>query len=128
MSRQGASQESLDFLGGKPVVIEAADVQSTSAAGLLPTRQWDEVRGLTEQSAAGLSDPRRQASAVHSHRAMVRARVDGILADDPDPNDHGRHGRFESQETCLFLTHPGWKRRPPGHSAIGGCGAIRCSS
>lgn len=88
MSIQGVIQKSLDFFGGKPVVIEAAEVQLTSDAGLLPIRQLDEVWGLSEQFAAALSDPRRQASVVHSHRAMVRARVYGILADYPDQNDH----------------------------------------
>jgi len=128
VSIQGVVQKSLDFFGGKPVVVEAADVQLTSDAGLLPIRQLDEVWGLSEQFAGALSDPRRQASVVHSHLAMVRARVYGILADYPDQNDHDRQGRFEAQESCLFLTHPGLKRSPTVQSAIGGCGAIRCSS
>lgn len=88
VSIQGVVQKSLDFFSGKPVVFEAAGVQLTSDAGLLPIRQLDEVWGMTEQFAAALSDTRRQASVVHSHLAMVRSRVYGILADYPDQNDH----------------------------------------
>jgi len=86
--RQGVFQKSLDFFGGKPVVVEAADVQLTSDAGLLPIRQLDEVWGLTEQFAAALGDTRRQTSVDHSMLQMVRSRVYGILADYPDQNDH----------------------------------------
>ncbi len=96
MSIQGVFQKSLSFFGSKPVVVEAADVQLTSDAGLLPIRQLDEVWGLTEQFAAALGDTRRQTSVDHSMLQMVRSRVYGILADYPDQNDHDRHGRFHS--------------------------------
>ncbi len=88
MSRQTVFQKSLDFFGSTPIVVEAADVNLTSDAGLLPIRQLDEAWGLTEQFAAALTDTRRQRSVHHPFLQMVRSRVYGILADYPDQNDH----------------------------------------
>lgn len=88
MSLQTVVQKSLDFFGNRPIVVEAADVNLTSDAGLLPIRQLDEAWGLTEQFAAALAGTRRQRSVRRPFLEMVRSRVFGILADYPDQNDH----------------------------------------
>jgi hypothetical protein len=88
VSLQTVFQKSLDFFGKRPIVVEAADVNLTSDAGLLPIRQLDEAWGLTEQFAAALADTRRQRSVRHPFLQMVRSRIYGILADYPDQNDH----------------------------------------
>lgn len=84
----GARQASLDFLDGKPLVVEVGSTQLTSDAGLLPIRQFDEQRGLTEQFAAALVDSRSGPNLTHSYAEMTRMRVYGILADYEDQNDH----------------------------------------
>jgi hypothetical protein len=81
-------QLSLDFFGGKPVVVAPQRTQMTSDAGLLPIRQLDEELGLTTGFAAALRDPRVPEAITHSFAEMVRMRVYGILAGYADQNDH----------------------------------------
>jgi hypothetical protein len=69
-------------------VVEPAEAELTSDAGLLPIRQFDEQIGLTEQFAAALSDSRHQPFVDHTVTEMVRMRIFGILADYEDQNDH----------------------------------------
>ena len=85
---QSAWQLSLDFFGSKPVVVEPADTQVSSDAGLLPFRQWDEQLGLTRQFAAALTDRRCVGHISHTFLEMTRGRIYGILADYADQNDH----------------------------------------
>ena len=51
--RQGVFQKSLGFLGSKPVVVQAADVQLTFDAGLLPIRQLDRCGGADRAVGSG---------------------------------------------------------------------------
>ena len=51
MSSQGAWQQTFDFLGQRPIVVEPVDAHLSTDAGLLPIRQFDESLGLTEQFA-----------------------------------------------------------------------------
>jgi len=90
MSLQGVWQKSFDFLGEKPVVVEVSERELTSDAGLVPVREFDETIGLTKQVAEALidSDSRYQSFVDHTYLEMVRMRVDGILADYEDQNDH----------------------------------------
>ena len=85
---QTAGQLSFDFLGGLPVVVEAAAAQVSSDAGLLPFRQLDERLGLSRQFAEALIDRRRPGLVDHTFLEMTRARMFGILADYADQNDH----------------------------------------
>jgi hypothetical protein len=85
---QSAWQLSLDFFGSKPIVIEPADTQVSSDAGLLPFRQRDEQLGLTRQFAAALTDRRCVGHINHTFLEMTRGRIYGILADYADQNDH----------------------------------------
>ena len=88
MSRQGAWQQVLGFLGGMPIVVEPIQAEMSSDAGLLPIRQLDEAWGLTEQWAAALVDHRAGPALTHTYREMTRSRVYGILAGYEDQNDH----------------------------------------
>jgi hypothetical protein len=88
MSERGAWQHTLEFGGGKPIVVEPSEAQLSSDAGLLPVRVFDDKIGLTEQFAAALSDPRCESLVSHPYLQMVRQRVYGILADYEDQNDH----------------------------------------
>ena len=85
---QPAWQETFDFSGVLPIVIEPSDEQLSSDAGLLPLCQFDERIGLTQQFAAALDDPRRPQRIQHALLEMTRARIYGILADYEDQNDH----------------------------------------
>ena len=85
---QGATQATLDFFDGQPIVIEVGSGQLTSDAGLLPICQFDAQIGLTEQFAAALVDSRSGPNLTHSYAEMTRMRVYGILADYEDQNDH----------------------------------------
>lgn len=89
---QGVWQKSFDFLGQKPVVVQAADSRLSSDAGLLPVREFDERIGLTEQLAEAVEgcDSRYEPFTEHTVLEMVRSRVYGILADYEDQNDHRR--------------------------------------
>src|SRR5262249_26135005 len=71
-----------------PLVIEPPPGQPTSAAGLLPLRQFDEQTGLTRAFAEALDDPRDPALTEHTFLEMVRSRVYGTLAGSADQNDH----------------------------------------
>lgn len=87
MSIQTAGQVVFDFLkSGPAVLVEVAEEQLSSDAGLLPLRQFDERLGLTESFAAQIRDGRQ--GCLHSVVEMVRQRVFGILAGYEDQNDH----------------------------------------
>jgi Transposase DDE domain group 1 len=88
MSLQSAWQLSFSFSGAKPIVVEPVDEHSTSDAGLLPVRQFDERRGLTRQFAAAVQDLRHRPFVEHTVEEMVRMRVYGIVAGYADQNDH----------------------------------------
>ncbi len=88
MRIQSVSKMSLDFFPKKKIGIESTNMLLTSDAGLLPIRQLDETLQLTQQFTTALDDSRRQKSVQHSFLEMVRSRTYGILADDPDQNDH----------------------------------------
>src|SRR5262245_17790723 len=77
----------LDFFG-TPLVIEPSPGQLSSAAGLLPVRQFDDRIGLTRAFACALDDPRDADLTEHTFLEMVRSRVYGILAGYCDQNDH----------------------------------------
>ena len=89
MSWQGAWQQTFDFYGHKPIVIEPVDTHLSTDAGLLPIRQFDESIGLTEQFAGALLDRRCGPALKHTYLEMTRSRVYGILAGYEDQNDHG---------------------------------------
>lgn len=87
MSIQTAGQVVFDFLkSGPAVLVEVAEEQLSSDAGLLPLRQFDERLGWTESFAAQIQDGRQ--GYLHSVVEMVRQRVFGILAGYEDQNDH----------------------------------------
>ena len=87
MSIQTVGQVVFDFLrSGPTVVVELAEEQLSSDAGLLPLRQFDERLGWTESFAAQIRDGRQ--GHLHSVVEMVRQRVFGILAGYEDQNDH----------------------------------------
>jgi hypothetical protein len=88
MNSQSATQVSFGFPGRKPVVVEVADCQLTSDAGLLPIREFDELFGFTRQFADAIRDLRRSVSVAHSCLEMTRSRIYGILSDYVDQNDH----------------------------------------
>ena len=77
----------LDFSAERPIEVEVSQAQLTGEAGLLPIRQLDEAIRLTARFGAALSDAR-GGEVRHSNLSMVRQRIDGILADDEDQNDH----------------------------------------
>jgi hypothetical protein len=88
MDSQGVWQQTFEFSGRKPIVVEPADTHLSTDAGLLPIRQFDELIGLTEQFAAALGDRRCGPALKHSYLEMTRSRVYGILAGYEDQNDH----------------------------------------
>ncbi len=88
MVSQSAWQHSFDFVRNKPIVVEPAEAQLTSDAGLLPIRQFDESIGLTEQFADALQDIRHPSWTRHGFCEMARSRIYGIIADYEDQNDH----------------------------------------
>jgi len=88
MILQSAWQKAFDFLGSKPIVVEPAEQQLTSDAGLLPIRQFDEQISLTAQFSAALRDLRYQPFVLHTVAEMARMRIYGILAGYADQNDH----------------------------------------
>ncbi len=88
MILQSAWQESFDFLGSKPIVVEPIEEHLTSDAGLLPIRQFDEQIGLTAQFSAALHDVRFGPFVDHTFAEMARVRIYGILAGYADQNDH----------------------------------------
>ena len=88
MSVQSAFSFVLDFLGKKPVVLEVAQAQLSSDAGLLPMRQFDEQIRFTKPFAEALQETRDPIFTQHSLTSMVRQRIYGILADYEDQNDH----------------------------------------
>jgi Transposase DDE domain group 1 len=88
MSIQPAWQYPLDFFGARPIVIEPSPALLSSDGGLLPIRQFDERIRLTAAFAQALDDPRAPALSEHTFLEMVRSRIDGILADYEDQNDH----------------------------------------
>lgn len=77
----------LDFFGTR-IVIEPSPGQLSSAAGLLPSRPFDERIGLTHTFAAALDDPRDPDLTEHTFLEMVRSRVYATLAGYEDQNDH----------------------------------------
>ena len=81
-------QKSFAFFAGKPVVVEPAEAELTTDAGLLPIREFDQRIGLTEEFAGALCDPRYEPFVDHTFAEMVRMRIFGILADYADQNDH----------------------------------------
>ena len=87
MSIQAVWQETLAFFD-TPIVIEPAQAQLSSDAGLLPFKELDEHLGLTRAFADALTDRRAPDLIDHSFRDLVRARVYGILAGYQDQNDH----------------------------------------
>ena len=88
MSSHSDFQLTLDFLPGKPVVVQPSHAQLSSDAGLLPIRQFDQRLGMTRDFAAALSDSRHPSYTDHAFLEMTRMRVYGILANYPDQNDH----------------------------------------
>jgi len=88
MGSQGVWRETLDSIGGRPIVVEPVDAHLSTDAGLLPIRQLDETLGLTEQFAKALIDERAGPALTHSYLEMTRMRVYGILAGYEDQNDH----------------------------------------
>ena len=88
MSSQGAWQQTFDFFGHRPIVVEPVDTHLSTDAGLLPIRQFDESIGLTEQFAGALLDRRCGPAMKHTYLEMTRSRVFGILAGYADQNDH----------------------------------------
>src|SRR5664280_2111840 len=64
--------------------------QITSDAGLLLLRQFDQRHGLTAALAEGLADERRAASVDHRLPALLRQRIDQIVAGYEDGNDANR--------------------------------------
>jgi hypothetical protein len=88
MSVQPVSQISFGFYSRLPVVVEAHAAWTSSDAGILPLRQFDDPLGLTERFIACLNDPRAAQLVDHSLAAMVRQRIYGILAGYEDCNDH----------------------------------------
>jgi hypothetical protein len=85
---QGGWQEVFSIAGCERIVMEPAEVQLTSDAGLLPIRALDERLGLTAAFAAALNDPRDPDLIEHTVAEMVRQRIYGILADYEDQDDH----------------------------------------
>ena len=77
----------LEFPAEKPIEVAVSPAQLTGEAGLLPIRPFDEAIRWTARFAAALGDARGGA-VRHSNPSMVRQRIDGILADDEDQNDH----------------------------------------
>ncbi len=88
MSIQTVWQETFDFLGDLPIIVEPSRAQLTSDAGLLVFRELDQHLGMTAQFANALGDARDIDLLDHSMLEMVRARVYGVLADYEDHNDH----------------------------------------
>jgi hypothetical protein len=88
VSIQPAVQGTFSFFHNLPIVVEAAAVQLTSDAGLLPIREFDERIGLTRSFAAVLDDVRDPELLAHPFLQMTRSRVYGVLADYVDQNDH----------------------------------------
>jgi hypothetical protein len=68
--------------------VEISTAPLTSDAGLLPVRQFDERIRLTEQFAGALDDRRDPRFTQQPLLSMVRQRINGILADYEDQNDH----------------------------------------
>jgi len=87
MSIQPVWQETLSFFD-IPIVVQPAQAQLSSDAGLLPFRELDEHLGLTRAFADALDDPRDPDLIDHSMLDLTRARVYGILAGYQDQNDH----------------------------------------
>jgi hypothetical protein len=85
---QSVWQKSFDFFQPKPVVVEPAEAQLSTDAGLLPIRQFDEQIGLSQRFVEALADPRHQPFVDHTFPEMARMRIYGILADYADQNDH----------------------------------------
>jgi hypothetical protein len=88
MVSQSDWQQTFEFLGSKPIVVEPVECRLTSDAGLLPIREFDEAIGFTQQFADALDDPRHPSFTRHAFAEMVRSRIYGILADYEDQNDH----------------------------------------
>jgi hypothetical protein len=72
----------------RPIRFDFSAAPLTSDAGLLPLRQFDEKRRLTQQFAGALNDPRDPRRIDHSFLDLTRMRVFGILAGYQDQNDH----------------------------------------
>ena len=87
MSLQGVLPFVLDFSAERPIEVEVSQAQLTDGAGLLPIRQFDEAIRLTARFGAALRDAR-GGGVLHSNLSMVRQRLNGILADYEDQNDH----------------------------------------
>ena len=87
MSLQGVLPFVLDFSAERPIEVEVSQAQLTGEAGLLPIRQFDEAIRWTARFAAALGDAH-GGEVLHSNLSMVRQRIDGILADYEDQNDH----------------------------------------
>jgi hypothetical protein len=100
MIAQTVEQLSFDFLPQSALIVQRAEGQLTSDAGLLPLAQFDRRWRYTERIAACLElgpdhrGPRGGASngtgraPVHQRQEMVRQRVFGILGGYEDCNDH----------------------------------------
>jgi len=88
MSERHDFQLTFGFFESRPIVVEPTEAQLTTDAGLLVVRQFDEQIGLTQRFAEALDDPRHPSYVTHSVLQMVRSRIDGILADYEDQNDH----------------------------------------
>ena len=122
MSSQGAWQQTFDFLGHRPIVVEPVDAHLSTDAGLLPIRQFDESIGLTEQFAEALLDRRSGPGLKHSYLEMTRSRVYGILAGYEDQNDHDDDGDHEGEEP---LDQEGQPAQRSGESEQSGATAGR---
>jgi hypothetical protein len=70
-----------------PLVIEPSIGQFSEAAGVLPVRQFDQLRGLSRAFADALDDSCDPDLTADSFAERVRARVFGILIGSQDHDD-----------------------------------------
>lgn len=77
------------FHQNRRIVAQFDGGQSTSGAGLLPLRQFDERHGLTRTWASARSDSRLPERTQHSPQALWTQRIYQIVAGYEDANDAG---------------------------------------
>ena len=82
------SQLTFSFYRHQPIRADFSGGQSTSDAGLMPLRAFDQRHHLTCDWGAGLSDPRQHDRLRHDSLALLRQRI--IVAGYEDANDADR--------------------------------------